>query len=139
MQKKEKCPLPGACNQEGVVYQASVKNMRGEEETYIGLAKNFKKRYYGHTKTFKEKPEKSTTLSTHFWKEREKGGEPVVAWKILEKNIPTFNPVSGKCQLCLREKFNIVLNPHLGTLNSRQEIFSHCRHKRFMLINKPPD
>ena len=115
------------------------KNMRGEEETCIGLAKNFKKRYYGHTKSFKEKPEKSTTLSTHFWKEREKGGEPVVAWKILEKNIPTFNPISGKCQLCLREKFNIVLNPHLGTLNSRQEIFSHCRHKRFMLINKPPD
>ena len=42
------CPLPGACKQEGVVYQASVKNNKGKTETYIALASKFKSRYYRH-------------------------------------------------------------------------------------------
>ena len=37
--KKQNCPLPGACVQEGVVYQAKITNNRGEEEKYIGIAK----------------------------------------------------------------------------------------------------
>ena len=38
--KKSECPLPGACNQEGVVYQATVENANGDKETYVGLAEN---------------------------------------------------------------------------------------------------
>ena len=38
---KEDCPIPGACNQSGVIYQATVKNNKGTEETYIGLASKF--------------------------------------------------------------------------------------------------
>ena len=44
-QKKEDCPVPGKCNQNGVVYQATVTSATGRVETYVGLAKNFKKRY----------------------------------------------------------------------------------------------
>ena len=33
------CPIPGACNTDGAVYQATVKNNVGDEECYIGLAK----------------------------------------------------------------------------------------------------
>ena len=74
----DECPLPGACNQDGVVYQATVKS-RGGEETYIGLAKNFKKRFGGHKRTLQTKREEGkTTLSTHFWKEIEAGGEPTI-------------------------------------------------------------
>ena len=39
------CPIPRACNTEGVVYQATVKNNIGKKENYIGLAQNFKERY----------------------------------------------------------------------------------------------
>ena len=53
--------------------------------------------------------------------------------------IPNYNTVTKICRLCIREKFNIVMNPHLATLNSRQEIFAHCRHKEPKLIGKPPD
>ena len=134
------CPIPGACNTDGAVYQATVTNNKGEEEFYIGLAKNFKKRYSKHKATLNEyKPEGNTTLSTHYWKEKEAGGDPKIKWKILEKHIPTFNPVTGVCKLCIREKFNIVMKPGLATLNSRQEIFAYCRHKLSKLIGKPPD
>ena len=86
-----------------------------------------------------QNPENSTTLSTHFWKEVAAGTEPKVSWKIIEKNIPTFNPITGKCQLCTREKFNIVLRPELASLNLRQEVFSSCRHKDGKLLVKAPD
>ena len=78
----------------------------------------------------KKKPEGSITLYNYFWKEKEGGKDPKVEWKILEKNLQTFNPVTDICRLCTREKFNIVMKPEKATLNSRQEIFGHCRHKR---------
>ena len=138
--KVKDCPLPGACNQEGVIYQATVKSDNGLEETYIGLASNFKKRFYKHKSSLEEQSEdNSTTLSTHYWNEIYAGAAPSISWKILEKNIPTFNPVSAKCQLCIREKFNILLKPQLCSLNQRQEIFAHCRHKRAKLMTRPPD
>ena len=84
-------------------------------------------------------PENSTTLSTHFWKEVVAGTDPKVSWRIIEKNIPTFNPITGKCQLCTREKFNIVLRQELASLNLRQEFISSCRHKDGKLLVKATD
>ena len=43
---KPSCPIPGACNQKGVIYQATVASDGGGGESYIGLAANFKKRFY---------------------------------------------------------------------------------------------
>ena len=48
---KQVCPMPGECNTNGVVYQATVKMDNGQVETYVGLAKKFKKRYGKHKKT----------------------------------------------------------------------------------------
>ena len=136
---KEDCPIPGACNQEGVIYQATVKNNKGKEKTYIWLASNFKKRHYKHKASMEaQNPENSTTLSTHFLKELDAGREPKISWIILQNNIPSFNPVTSKCQLCIREKYHILLSPYSTSLNSRQELFSHCRHIRSKLL-KPPD
>ena len=61
----------------------------------------------------------STTLLTNFWKEKDGEKEPKVEWKILERDIPSFNPVSNTCKLCLREKFKIAFNPDDATLNLR--------------------
>ena len=38
-QKKEDCPVPGECNQNGAIYQATVLSAGGRVETYVGLAK----------------------------------------------------------------------------------------------------
>ena len=138
--KKQDCPIPGGCNQDGVVYQATVTSTGRKDECYIGLAKNFKKRFRKHKESMKKKsPENSTTLSTYYWCEQEEGRSPDVVYKILEANIPTFSSVTKICRLCLREKFNIAFNPNLGTLNTRNEIFSHCRHSKGCLIEQAPD
>ena len=138
--RKKDCPVPGACNQRGVVYQATVTSDGGRNiQTYVGLAKNFKNRYSKHkTSMTKPTPKNSTTLSTHFLKEKRGGYQPKVSWKFLESNLPTFNPVTGNCRLCLREKFHISFSPEMCTLNLRSELFSSCRHKRSELL-APPD
>ena len=138
--KQKDCPLPGSCNQDGVVYQATVNNSVGNKKHYVGLAKKIKNRWRKHKDSMlKKNPENSTTLSTYFWKETEEGRNPKVEWKILESNIPTFSSVTKKCRLCLREKFTIAFKPELATLNSRNEIFGHCRHIPACLIEQPPD
>ena len=83
--------------------------------------------------------EGQTTMSRFFWKKVDEGGEPKVSWKFLEKDVPDFNPVTGLCKLCTREKFQIVLNPSVATLNHRTEMFAYCRHKPLYLIGDPPD
>ena len=50
--KKEDCPVPGQCNQDGAVYQATVTSATGRVETYVGLAKNFKRRYPKHKNVY---------------------------------------------------------------------------------------
>ena len=106
----------------------------------MGLAKNFKKRYPKHKKSLVDEfAPGGTALSKYFWKEENAGRAPVVSWKYLEKNIPVFNPITNKCCLCLREKFNIILKLELATLKSRKEIFAHCRHLLPELISVAPD
>ena len=131
-QKKQECPVP--------VYQLTVTSAGGGVETYVGLAKNFKKRYPKHKKhLLVESPVGSTSLSKHYWKEEHAGKDPKVTWRFWEKNVPVYNPITRKCRLCLSEKFTIILKPGLASHNSRQEIFAHCRHLQSELISGTPD
>ena len=134
---KNECPLPGKCQSSSVIYQATVETNSGKE-TYVGLTANtFKTRFSSHKSSFlKEKRKKETTLSKHIWDLKEKNTTYTLSWKILSKAKP-FSPVTGICQLCTREKFFIAYKPELGTLNSRNELLSSCRHKRTILLAKP--
>ena len=131
--------MPGECNTNGVVYHATVTTSNGDNETYIGFANFFKKRYSKHKATLLAKPtDGKTSLSTHFWKENDLGNDPVVSWMYIETNIPTFNTVTRQCKLFLKEFCYIVLRQRLATLNSRQEIVSQCRHMESKLLGGPP-
>ena len=138
--KKADCPMPGACNQDGAIYEATVKTDDGRVESYVGLAKNFKKQWPKHKSTMSDRhADGQTTLSKYVWRKRDEGLNPEVSWKYLEKNVPDFNPVTGICKLCTREKFQILLNPSVATLNKKREFFSSCRHKLSYIIGDPPD
>ena len=138
--RKDECPMPGECTQKGVVYEAVVTTNDGRKESYVGLAKNFKPRFLKHRGTLKKEDSDShTTLSNYVWKQRNMGKEPKISWRYIEKNVPDFNPVTQICRLCTREKFHIVLNPQVASLNQRTEMFSACKHKEFYLIGDPPD
>ena len=50
--KKPDCPLEGKCLQSNVNYQATVTTTT-TNETYVGLATNFKERYRNHQSSFR--------------------------------------------------------------------------------------
>ena len=117
--------MPGKCNHDVVVYQTTVNSDGGKTKCYVGLAKHFKQRWGKHKKTLENiEADGQTKMSRYYWQEKSEGRNPKISWKYLETNVPTFNPVKGKCRLCLRENFNIVLKPNLATLNQRQEVFA---------------
>ena len=58
-----------------------------------------------------------------------------IKWEIVCKAAP-FSPTSKTCNLCLAEKWNIMFKSESASLNKRQEIFNHCRHKEKQLLVK---
>ena len=69
--KKPVCPMPGKCNQDGVVYQATITSDGGRSENYVGLAKNFKKRSGTHKSNLKdENAEGGCTMSRYYPEEK---------------------------------------------------------------------
>ena len=128
---KTECPLEGKCLQKNVIYQATV-TTNTTEETYVGLATNFKERYRNHKCSLKlPKRRNETELSKYIWNLKEKN-KP--RWKIIKKCQP-YN-ITKKCNLCLSEKFIIVCKKHLCSLNRRNELASPCQHKnKFTLRN----
>ena len=102
--KKPVCPMPGKCNQDGVVYQATISSDGGRSANYVGLAKNFKKRWRKHKSTLNDKnAEGGSTMSTYFHEEKDGARNPEIKLKYLETNIQTFKYVPKDCRLCLRE------------------------------------
>ena len=132
---KEECPLDGKCQERSLVYQATVQGENSNVKTYIGLTgSKFKARHAVHKKSFDD-PECQTKLSRHIHQLKEKGINPKVTWKIVEKGT-TYSPVSGVCQLCIKEAYYIIFEPTMAELNSRSELFSTCRHKKSILLVK---
>ena len=133
---KANCPVGGQCMTKNLIYQTTV-DEQNSTETYVGLTGNtFKKRWTAHKSTFrKEERRTATTLSQHIWNLKAEGKEYSLSWKIIGRAKP-FNPTSGLCQLCTKEKYHILYEPHLGTLNSRNEVASGCRHRQSQLLRK---
>ena len=122
--------------QKDVIYHAEVKN--GDEvRKYVGSTVNFKKRYYGHTSSFRHESQKhATALSTHVW-DKELGPEPEIEWSILA-HAPAYKLGQRNCDLCLTEKVEIAKNyKNPLYLNKRGEIAQRCRHKRAYLLQPP--
>ena len=66
--RKSECPLPGQCNQSGVIYQAQVEVQNKEPEFYVGLAKSFKPRWRKHRDTLKDRNmDGQTRFSSYVW------------------------------------------------------------------------
>ena len=134
---KSTCPLDGKCQAAGVVYQATVtRKDNHHDETYVGLADtSFKLRYNNHTYSFREKAMRSkTTLSQYIWSLKDKNIGYSVKWKILARGR-SYSTNTGKCSLCLKEKYFIICRPTLASLNKRDELISKCRHRNNHLLS----
>ena len=130
------CPLtPPECQKDNVIYVATVQSADGVEH-YTGLTGNtFKKRYNKHESDFRNNSGKNNTrLSTHIWKLKEENKPYDIDWEILDR-AGTHNPVSKKCRLCLKEIYYIMFRPDSASLNSRNELFNTCRHRKQKLLS----
>ena len=56
-----------------------------------------------------------------------------ITWKILARAQP-YSPISGVCGLCTQEKWYILFQPELASLNKREEIAGHCFHRDLALL-----
>ena len=130
-----KCPLPGKCQTESIVYKAEVE-AEGSTRNYIGMTANsFKRRYYIHNNSFNNRGANSTGLSKYIWELKDKNKTFELAWSIQAK-APSFTPETNKCYLCLTEKVLILKSEKRTSLNKRHEIFSKCCHRRGTLLGR---
>lgn len=126
------CPLQGNCLQDNVVYKANVKTVIGTTHPYIGLAENFKTRWYDHNKTFRNRRYRgSSELSKLVWDLKDKSIDFQIEWTILKRS-KSYQAGSKLCNLCLDEKLCILESP--DCINKRSELISKCRHKRKFLV-----
>ena len=131
------CPIPGNCLAEGVVYTAEVTDSTtGKKETYTGLTDGkIRDRIAKHEGNCRNRHQPGTRLSSHIWQLKDQGHSYTTSWKILTR-ASSFNPSSGMCRLCMKEKFHIMFSPATATLNLRGEVFSSCRHRQAKLLDK---
>ena len=100
---QQQCTLDGNCLVTNVVYSAKVETLdvldeAVEEQSYTGLAENWKSRLYQHWSSYLQ-----TRLSTH----KDQDLEYRLTWGILGHARPHM-PVSGQCRLCLLENYFIL-------------------------------
>ena len=131
------CPLPGNCMAKGVVYGAEITDLStGLKETYTGLTDGtIRDRISKHESNCRNRDEPGTRLSAHVWKLKDRGAPFAITWQILSR-ASSFNPTTGMCRLCLKEKYLIMFNPAMASLNMRSEVYSSCRHRVSKLLRK---
>ena len=106
------------------------------KETYTGITDGtIRDRIARHEGNFRHRHQPGTRLSDHVWKLKDKGSPFTITWQILSR-ASSFNPSSGLCRLCLKEKFYIMFKPATATLNKRNEIYASCRHRTSKLLAK---
>ena len=116
------CPLDGDCMREkSCIYSCKVTRLdTGESQTYTGLAGGtFKSRFYGHNSDFNNRSNTGTKLSQHIWELKDNNVPYDIKWSILAK-ANTFNPVTKKCRLCLKEVYYILCKPETAYLNTKK-------------------
>ena len=77
-----------------------------------------------------------TGLSKYVWQLKDNKPHPIpyeIEWEILAKEKP-YNPVTGVCRLCLLEAHYLMFDKVNTTLNTKDEYFSVCPHKRNYLL-----
>ena len=106
----------------------------GKTNSYTGhRSTTFKACLGTHRQSFKTEGMNPTSLSNFIWDLKRKNKKFEVHWEILDRGEP-FSPITNKCALCDKEKFYILFRPESASINSRDEIFSSCRHKKSKLL-----
>ena len=129
--KKHECPIGGKCQEENIIYKATVKT-KDEEKIYIGMTGDkFKTRYNNHKQSFNNKKYRNQTkLSSYVWEQKDKNNEPKITFQKL-KQAKKFQPGKNTCTLCNTEKTEILTRiDNNSMLNQNTELANKCPHFR---------
>ena len=108
----------------------------GRKETYTGLTDGtMRDRISKHESNSRHRDQTGTRLSAHVWEIKDMNHPYTIKWRILSR-ASSYNPTTGMCRLCLKEKFMIMFCPATASLNQRSEIYSSCRHRKGKLLEK---
>lgn len=135
--RPDTCPMEGQCLTKSIIYQATVASQESTE-TYIGsTATEFKSRYNNHSASFRHSNKRSSTeLSKHIWSLKDRSINYNLTWSIIRKAQPCYNGKSSTtCGLCLTEKYYIIFQPSMASLNDRKALVSSCRHASKFLLS----
>ena len=110
---KPTCPVGNKRLRSNVVYKATVE-YEDKKEHYIGMTENtFKTRYTLHKSSLKHsKHRKQTELSNLIWSLKDNNKPYKLSWD----------------NLCLCEKYHILVHPHL--INRKSELLNKCPYRR---------
>ena len=138
---KQLCPMinqKDSCRTKDVIYRATVESDSGTKY-YIGLTSTeIKKRISKHQTDFRNKKyEKSTELSKHIWKLKDRQEQFKLKWEVISRARSLRNG-DKVCRLCVREA-SLILQADKRYLNKRKEIASTCRHRRKYLLKNIED
>ena len=134
----ESCPMEGArCKDTNLLYGATVVEPGKPDATYAGIsAPSWKIRYGNHTHSFRHSGKRgNTSLAGYVWRLKDQGRDFSINWRTLA-TLPTFNPTTNSCRLCNVEKYTIMHQPELATINQHDEFYTACRHKEAKLLDK---
>ena len=125
---KSTCPVDNKCLRCNVVYIATVE-YEDKTESYIGMTENtFKTRYTLHKSSLKHsKNRKQTELSNLIWSLKDDNKPYKLSCTIIDQAQP-YKPGKKTCNLCLCEKYRILVQPHL--INRKSELLNKCPHRR---------
>ena len=132
--KTKICPLDGKCLSKNVIYEATVTQQNNKTNRYTGICStDFKARLAAHKHTIKDGSQNQTSYSKFVRNLEQKKIKHTVTWRILARG-GIYSPMTEKCSLCIKENFVIMFRPESADINSKDEIFSACRHKKMKLL-----
>ena len=118
-------PLDGNYQASDIINKCIASTTVNPNKIYLETAEgNFKKRYYNHKTSFKNREKANyTTLLKYLWEVKEKYKEtPPLKWSIVN-SVPGQSNITKKCLLCLYEKLKIIKYPNQEELlNKRSDV-----------------
>ena len=80
-----------------------------------------------------ERYKQATELSKYIWSLKDKNIVYNIKWRKV-KHARSYSNSSKRCNLCLWEKYFIICQPEMSTLNNRSELMNTCRHSTKFLL-----
>ena len=133
--RENPCPLAGKCNVKDIIYEGLVTDKDDNVFKYLGLSSTkFIERFRGHKNSVKYSENRTKTqLSKKVWELKDDGQFKHLKFNIHKKS-KSYQAGDKVCQLCLDEKVAILTsfklkNNTFEPINSRDEVFSACKHR----------